>query len=254
MAISAKDKCAKKSISKEKIHAWRLCPKGYHFVRSHSLYIPPSKSHPGGQRVTRHGHCAKNPHGKDILTFDEIAEISSQYIRPGKSKITLGILKEFPNSGKYDAEIIGWIQYWNDIFKVKERLDPNLLKALMATESGFNKDTLNQTKSNSLGKAHGLMQIIDQTHKALSDHKGELKDHLIMLNEDELTDPSANICAAIRWLFQKKVTAKARLGRDVSWLEAIAEYKGLLSDYNNDEKNAVRIMNKLINYYIRLKS
>jgi|GEM_PF-7125623 len=55
-------------------------------------------------------------------------------------------------------------------------------------------------------------------------------------------DPSANICAGTRWLFQKKEGAKARYAKIdpshiVTWDDAVAEYEGVLSgilDKDND--------------------
>jgi len=28
----------------DNMHPWRLCPKGYHYVRTHSLRVPPNTS------------------------------------------------------------------------------------------------------------------------------------------------------------------------------------------------------------------
>ena len=42
------------SQTEEKEHPLRLCPKGYHYVRTHQLHVPPSREHPEGQVVTRH--------------------------------------------------------------------------------------------------------------------------------------------------------------------------------------------------------
>ena len=40
----------------DKIHPWRICPMGKHYVKEHSLHTPPSKEHPQGEIVTRHAH------------------------------------------------------------------------------------------------------------------------------------------------------------------------------------------------------
>jgi soluble lytic murein transglycosylase-like protein len=48
------------------------------------------------------------------------------------------VLTEYPNADKFDQQIRGWVRYWNDIFQPSDPLDPNLIKALIATESGFN--------------------------------------------------------------------------------------------------------------------
>ena len=49
----------------KKVHRWRLCSIGMHYVREHIEHIPPSKKHPNGELVVRHAHCAKNPLGKN---------------------------------------------------------------------------------------------------------------------------------------------------------------------------------------------
>ena len=48
----------KKSKLPKKTHAWRLCGPGEHWVRTHSLKVPPSRKDPTGSITTRHGHCA----------------------------------------------------------------------------------------------------------------------------------------------------------------------------------------------------
>ena len=37
-----------------------------------------------------------------------------------------------------------------------------------------------------------------------------------------------NICAGVRWLFMKKITAAERLHHPATWDNAVAEYKGIL--------------------------
>jgi len=142
----------------------------------------------------------------------------------------------------YDDLIAGWTKYWNDVLKPEEKLHPNVVKALIASESSFRpKQLANPKNSNS---ARGLMQITNNTRKILADEKGELKDHYLTLTKKDLNDPSNNICAGIRWLFRKKEVASALLKRQASWAEAIAEFKGgrkatverkkeLLGRYNN---------------------
>jgi hypothetical protein len=34
--------------NKDKVHPWRLCPAGEHFVRTHQMHVPSSKEHPEG--------------------------------------------------------------------------------------------------------------------------------------------------------------------------------------------------------------
>ena len=51
------------------------------------------------------------------------------------------------------------------------------------------------------------------------------KDHLISATKEELNDPNINICAGVRWLFEKRRLASSRLKRSVSWIEVVWEYK-----------------------------
>ncbi|MCE3238009.1 MAG: hypothetical protein K0R24_990 [Gammaproteobacteria bacterium] len=113
-------------------------------------------------------------------------------------------------------------------------MDPNLIKALIASESSFRSeiDTPQSTpeKNKIIGHARGLMQITDSTWRIITgqEHTGEVKDHFIHLNHSEIMDASANICVGVRWLFTKKTVARERLNRMATWDEAIAEYKGVL--------------------------
>lgn len=118
MKRAAKKK-TKKVTEPKSVHSWRLCPAGEHWVRTHPMKTPPSKSNPAGGVTTRHGHCARNPTGKDQLYSDEIQEMAEQNFSKVKEKpcpIDLG----FKNKGdQYDDFIAGWTKYWNDVFKSK---------------------------------------------------------------------------------------------------------------------------------------
>ena len=116
------------------------------------------------------------------------------------------------------------MQYWNDIFKSKNPLDPNLVKALIATESSFRKDLLANKKNQN--SARGLMQVTNGSRKILGDEKGELKEHFLTVTRAELNDPNINICAGVRWLFHKRKLVSSRLNREATWEEVIYSYKG----------------------------
>lgn len=214
----------KKPINSKNLHSWRLCPAGEHWVRTHPLGVPPSKKNPAGSTTIRHGHCARNPTGKDQLYPDEIQEMMEQNFSKVKEKpcpIDLG----FKNKGsQYDELIAGWTKYWNDVLKPETPLDPNIVKALIASESGFDPKILADEKDKN--SARGLMQITNDTRKILGNEKGELKDHFLTLTRNDLNDPSNNICAGIRWLFRKHTIATSRLRRTATWEEAVAEFKG----------------------------
>lgn len=213
----------RKSI--EKVHPWRKCGRGQHLVREHIVHTHPSKNNPEGKNVICHEHCANNPSGKDELSFSEIKYISSTYFSILSGLPTAGTLtKMFPKADDYDFDIRGWSQYWNDLFTLPNPLDPDFVKALIGTESSFDL----KPKGNS--KAFGLMQLLPETFEILRDVKGELKDYLIRLSHDQYLDASANICSGIRWIFQKKKLASAKLKRESTWEEAIIEYKGYWHD------------------------
>lgn len=131
---------------------------------------------------------------------------------------------ECDDGDSYDALIAGWVQYWNDIFEPKELLEPNAVKALIATESSFDSDALASKKNQN--SARGLMQITNGSRKILGDEKGELRDHFIAVTRKELNDPSVNISAGVRWLFHKRKLASAKKKREITWEEVIYQYKG----------------------------
>lgn len=97
----------------------------------------------------------------------------------------------------------------------------------------------------------GLLQITEQTLHILNDHKGELSNYLMFIRAQDLFDPSINICAGVRWLFRKQITASARLGRTATWEEGVIEYKSYW-----DEINAKRVPSGIIRlraYYEKLE-
>jgi len=240
----ARKKNQKKSVTQKQLvrpqlatpHPWRLCPAGEHWVMTHPMRVPPSKSHPTGSITTRRGHCAKNPTGKDQLYPDEILEITQQSFKDLKIKPCSSDLGFKKKGAQFDDLIAGWTKYWNEVLKPNEPLNPNIVKALIASESGFNPEMLaNKKNSNS---ARGLMQILNSTRKTLGDEKGELKDHFLTVTKNDLNDPSVNICAGIRWLFQKQKLASSYLSREASWQEAIMNYKGKLKSKAGDVEAA----------------
>ena len=85
----------------------------------------------------------------------------------------------------------------------------------------------------------------------LADEKLEIRNHLINVDQKEMYEPTLNIAAGTRWLFRKKEKASSKLKRKATWMEAAADYKSYLEDWRKDPKH--KQMNKLINYYERLK-
>lgn len=237
-----------KNEQKEKVHPWRICPLGKHYVKEHQEHIPPSKTHPNGEIIIRHAHCASNPLGKhkkeirDVLSFDELQLIAKAHFLGLQGPPKANVL-HYDRADEFDDLIRGWVLYWNEVFKeVNNPLDPNLVKALIASESSFDADVINYKNSKRIGPARGLMQLTDMTLRILHGHEIELRDHFVHLSHVRVMDPSANICAGTRWLFQKRAGAKERYAKVdpshvVNWVDAVAEYKGVLGgilDKNND--------------------
>lgn len=230
------------------IHPWRACPYGQSWVIRHPRY-------PVGRTMQDvDGHCKQNPLGKDILKGPEIEFISKvspfQETRPlpcpykGNEKI--------PKADDYDILISGWCKYWNDIFSPDIPISPNFVKALIESESTFNPNAFAKNKK-SIGPARGLVQITEQSLKILKNKKGEIKDNYVELEKEELFDPSKNICAAIRWLFQKRKILQKRLERSPQWLETVVEYKGLGRQVKKNGPKALKVMNdfsKFLEKYI----
>ncbi len=232
----------------DKAHPWRVCPLGQHFVRTHLEHIPPSKTHPQGKVITRHEHCAHNPSHKDMLSLDEIHVVSSKHFEDLTGSPTAAILTDFDNADTYDQLIRGWVHYWNDIFGFEEPLNPNLIKALMATESSFNEKAATKNKKN---RARGLLQITEQTLHILNDHKGELSNYLMFIRAQDLFDPSVNICCGVRWLLRKQIIASARLGRKATWEEAVIEYKSYWDEM--DDGNVPTAILRFRKFYQQLE-
>ncbi len=167
------------------------------------------------------------------------------------------------DGNKFDTLIRGWTKYWNETLSSEDPLDPNLVKALIATESSFNPKRTNRLKG--VNRAIGLMQVTNGTRKILADENGELKDRLVNLTENDAFEPNLNIAAGVRWLYQKKKLASVKLQREATWEEAVAEYKSYLKDWigfkrlakgkkaTQRQGSAANQMDKFILLYERLK-
>ena len=77
----------------------------------------------------------------------------------------------------------------------------------------------------------------------------ELKDHFVILDNEEIWDPNKNICAGVRWLFRKREIARNRLKREPSWEEVLMEYKGRTTSTTAETK---RVKNDLYQFLRQL--
>ena len=194
-------------------------------VRKHPRQVPVSRKNPNGITIVdRHIRRLKGTY----LDFNDIKKIYKNYPQRKLIYPTPKKLKKYKNSDNYDELIAIWVDYFNK--KYNENLDPDVVKALIASESSFDENVSNKI-------ATGLTQITDETLKILQDPNGEVKDFTYYkIRKKDLKDPNVAISMAVRWLIRKKAMAKWRLKREPTNEEIILEYKGLLNsktDYKN---------------------
>ena len=230
---------------KENSHPWRPCPAGQHWVSEH-----PRRGSKSKKLTIVDAHCRLNRSKKDQIYKAELDYISQKYFSTVKELPTNDNLDHKWLGNRYDELIAGWTKYWNEILKPSEPLDPNLVKALISTESSFIK-TRDIYAGKKAGKARGLMQVTDWALTIMSDEKGELKNHLVNLTQKDMYIPNFSIAAGIRWLHRKRETASSKLKRKATWMEAAADYKSYLEEWKKDPQH--KQMNKLINLHKRLK-
>src|SRR5690606_19727027 len=96
-----------------------------------------------------------------------------------------------------------WTDYFNKKFKADPPVDPNVVKALIASESSFNPHPRSNRKI-----ALGIAQITKTTLKILQDPDGEAKEFIFKdIRQKDLKDPYISIPMAVRWLHRKRETA-----------------------------------------------
>ena len=109
----------------------------------------------------------------------------------------------FPAHHNIDPIIHFWLNYWKSQgVTFPEGLDPLHIKAIIAEESSFDQDA-----ENPRSKATGLMQIMEDSLKALADTErkfGAVPDNYIKkASLEDLKDPVINVATGIRWLGHK---------------------------------------------------
>jgi hypothetical protein len=71
----------------------------------------------------------------------------------------------------------------------------------------------------------------------------------VTATREELNNPSINICAGIRWLFNKRRLTSSRLGRDATWEETVSEYKGGRTTTKQRLKELIDTFNEYLEDY-----
>jgi hypothetical protein len=207
-------------------------------VKEHSRHILVSVKNPTGITIVDQ-HVRRLP--GSFLDASEIQKIAENYDKRNikyPNPNNLG----YPDGNKYDELIAIWTDYFNKKFSSKFTLNPDVVKALIGSESSFDANP----KRNK--KAHGLTQITDSTLRILQDPHGESKEFIFMkIARKNLKDSAIAIPLAIRWLYRKKTMAEGKLDREVTAEEIILEYKGLLKSESNFKKEAVKNFNDKYN-------
>lgn len=204
-------------------------------VREHKMHVPVSEKNPSGITIRdQHTRRLKGTY----LDLNEIEKISKDYdkkniVYPAKKKLTQ------LNSDEYDDIIAVWCDYFNKKLGTNPPLEPNVVKALIASESDFRLDPRENIK------AFGMAQITPETFKALLDPKGEVKELIFKdIRKKDLKNPNIAIPMAVRWLSRKKRLAEGKLGRSATAEEIILEYKGLLKSKSPFKNSAIEKFRK----------
>lgn len=211
-------------------------------VKEHSRKVPVSEKNPSGVTIVdKHFRRLDGT----FLDYKEIEKIQKIYDLKKIIYPKSGKLLDYPDADKLDELIAIWTDFFNKKFPSDVFLDPDVVKALIGSESGFKLDPKNP-------QAIGVAQITKQTFKALQDSKGEVKEFIfIKFTLKDLKDPKIAIPMAIRWLFRKKRLALGKLGREPNAEEIILEYKGLL---NSKSTYKIKALKKFRELYELLKN
>ncbi|OYZ11027.1 MAG: hypothetical protein B7Y39_19780 [Bdellovibrio sp. 28-41-41] len=204
-------------------------------VHEHAMHVPVSEKNPSGTTL-------RDQHTRRLKgTYLDLTEMENIFKTYDKKNIIYPTQKKLAHrdSDKYDEVIAIWCDYFNKKFNTNPPLEPNVVKALIASESEFKVDPPRNPK------ATGIAQITAETLKALQDPKGEVKDFLFKdIRKKDLKNPNTAIPMAIRWLSRKKRLAEGKLGRAATAEEIILEYKGLLKSSSRFKEKAIEKFRK----------
>jgi hypothetical protein len=103
-------------------------------VRSHTMNVPVSKKNPTGKTILDEylRHFSGN-----YLNREDIEQSFKDYNQKDIPYPTSGKILDHKTADDYDELIAVWTDYFNKILRVNPPLDPDVFKALIASESGF---------------------------------------------------------------------------------------------------------------------
>jgi hypothetical protein len=188
-------------------------------VKEHKRRVSASTKNPSGSTLVDR-HLRRLP--GTFLDPETILEIVKAYNTKGLNFPTAHALG-CPDGNKYDKQIAIWTDYFAKKFKDEPAIHPNIIKALIGSESSFEVDP----PGNKV--ALGIAQITKQTFKVLQAADGEAKEFIFKgVRQKDLKNPDVAIPMGVRWLYVKQKLAKHKLGYWPSPEELILEYKGML--------------------------
>jgi hypothetical protein len=176
-----------------------MCPPGYHVVQGHE------RTCHSGTTTWVDAHVRKN-RGKIApgLLKENIFHL---FWNSKKKYSSLNPIAGFHNKGsEFDTAIQFWLEYWKaEGVSFPDDLDPLMIKAMIAVESGFGPAKKSKVKGST---AAGLMQVTDQAMRVLGGFPNkrkwiEAKDNLVHIAKTDKLDPLVNIAVGIRLLGHK---------------------------------------------------
>lgn len=176
-----------------------MCPPGSHVVHAHKRVCQ------SGTVAWVHAHVRKN---RGRISAGLLKEnIHYLFWKSKKKYPDLNPIDGYGNKGaEYDELIQFWLEYWKlEGVEFPEKLDPLLIKALIAVESTFDPEAKSKAKGST---ASGLMQVTNQMVRVLGgfpnqdDYIEQRKALIHVKNEDKL-NPVVNVALGIRLLGHK---------------------------------------------------
>ncbi|MCT4642024.1 MAG: transglycosylase SLT domain-containing protein [Bacteriovoracaceae bacterium] len=176
-----------------------MCPVGYHVVKAHPRVCK------NGTKTWVDEHIRKNRAKYRMFLSENL-----NYLY-WNNKITfkkLNAIKGFPGYHELDSIISFWTTYWFGKYKVK--IDPLLVKTIIAIESSFNPKADPKSAKSS---AYGLMQVVNKTRNDLRNPKEKsVSPDFLSVTRKDLEDPVLNIAVGVRWLRVKYFAYKRKKG------------------------------------------
>jgi hypothetical protein len=213
--------------------AVEMCPPGQHVVRAHKRVCA------SGTVAWVDAHIRKNPIKMQAGYLQE--NLLYLYWHAKEKYPPLFDIPGFKGENEYDQAIQFWLYYWKEQgLPFPSDLDPLMIKAMIAIESGFNPNVQNKKSS-----ATGLLQLLDsavRTLWGLPDKTGwvEVKKAKIHIAYQDKKDPIVNIAVAIRFLSYKFSLNKKGFSRDA---------EGTIAGYNQFNDEGRKYAKKVLSLY-----